>query len=136
LVGVWTQKNYVEEAIPYLRIFEDKINDSEKIVFCGDFNSSSVFNDKHKGKDHDDMVKLFDSMGLKSIYHENTGENHGEETTPTFYEYLHEDEAYHLDYVFAEPENVCNLEIGTYDEYVGCDEKKSDHVPLIFNLKE
>jgi hypothetical protein len=40
------------------------------------------------------------------------------------------------DYVFAEPENVCNLEIGTYDEYVGCDEKKSDHVPLIFNLKE
>lgn len=136
LVGVWTLKNYVEQAIPYLRIQEDKIKKSDKIVFCGDFNSNKVFNNHHKGKDHCDMVKIFNSYGLKSIYHYNTKEKHGSESVPTFFEYSHEDKAFHIDYVFSKPGHISNLEIGSFDEYVACEDQKSDHVPLIFEFNE
>lgn len=140
LVAVWTQKNeklklkYVEEVIPFLRIYEDKIRKSDKILFCGDFNSNKIWDNEHKGKSHTDMVKLFNSMNLHSIYHELNNEEQGEETTPTFFEYLHEDKPFHIDYVFSTPNLVKTLKIGTYNDYVGCDEPRSDHVPLIFEV--
>lgn len=140
LVGVWTQKNeslnskYVEEVIPYLRIYEDKIKESKKIIFCGDFNSNKIWDKEHKGRCHTDMVKLFDSMNMKSVYHELNNEEQGKETVPTFYEYLHEEKPFHIDYVFSSPDLVKSLEIGTYEEYVGCENQKSDHVPLIFEV--
>ena len=140
LVGVWTQNNktlkskYVEEAIPYLRIYEDKIKESDKIIFCGDFNSNKIWDKEHKGRCHTDMVKLFEYMNLKSIYHEIHNEEQGKESIPTFFEYLHEDKPYHIDYVFSKPDLVKNLEIGTYEEFVGGEDNNSDHVPLIFEV--
>ena len=131
LVGVWTQPKYVEEIIPYLRIYEDKIK-LDDIIFCGDFNSNKRFNDKHKGKDHCDMVKIFNSMGLHSAYHKLFGEKHGEESIPTEFQTFDEAQPYHLDYVFAKQGIIKELEIGTYDEYVKKDNRLSDHVPLIF----
>lgn len=140
LVGVWTQNNtklnsyYVEEMIAYLRIFEEKIKKSGKIIFCGDFNSNKIW-DKNNGKGHMDMVKLFNSMNLKSIYHELSQEEEGKESVPTFYQYFHKDKPYHIDYVFSTPNLVKTLSIGSYEEFVGCENMKSDHVPLIFEIK-
>lgn len=51
-----------------------------------------------------------------------------------FFEYLHEDKPYHIDYVFSKPDLVKNLEIGTYEEFVGGEDNNSDHVPLIFEV--
>lgn len=140
LVGVWTQDNkalkskYVEEVIPYLRIYEDKIKESNKIIFCGDFNSNKIWDKEHKGRCHTDMVKLFNSMNLESVYHRLNDEKQGEETIPTFFEYLHEDKPYHIDYIFSTPNLVKKLDIGTYEEYVGSEYNNSDHVPLIFEV--
>jgi len=140
LVGVWTQDNkalkskYVEEVIPYLRIYEDKIRASKNLIFCGDFNSNKIWDNEHKGRCHTDMVKIFNSMNLVSVYHRLNNEKQGEESVPTFFEYLHEDKPYHIDYVFSKPGLVKNLEIGTYEEYVGGEDNNSDHVPLIFEV--
>jgi len=134
IVGVWTQPKYVEEVIPYLRIYADKIKESDNILFCGDFNSNKQFNDEHKGKDHCDMVKLFNSMGLYSAYHKIYGEKHGEESIPTEFQTFDETRPFHLDYIFSKPDFVKNLEIGTYEEYVKKENRLSDHVPLIFEI--
>ena len=82
------------------------------------------------------MVKLLASMGLKIIYHEIHDEKHGQESIPTYYQYLHEDEPYHLDYVFSRDDFVKNFEMGTFKEFVASEDKKSDHVPLIFEVGE
>ena len=55
-----------------------------------------------------DMVKLFNSMNLKSIYHELSQEEEGKESVPTFYQYFHKDKPYHIDYVFSTP-NLVNI---------------------------
>jgi hypothetical protein len=63
------------------------------------------------------------SHGLHSIYHHQTGEAFGQETTPTYYHQFHENDPYFLDYAFT---NVEDSSIRLFP----WDKQMSDHIGM------
>lgn len=109
------------------------------LVMCGDFNSNVIWNNQHKtkdgegnAKDQTNLNKKLNNEGLFSAYHELTGEKHGKETEPTFYQYRHLDEPYHIDYVYTSKDRVIGFKLGDGEKWI----ELSDHVPLTFEIRE
>ena len=72
----------------------------------------------------EDCIAEFEKYGLRSLYHEMTGECFGCETEPTFYWRFKEDSPYFLDYAFCNF-NAASFSIGKWEKEI------SDHRPLI-----
>ena len=138
LVAVWTHKQvkidgkwitngdneYIKHIEEYLKIYKDELINSDNLVMCGDFNVD-LASDK---EDKDYFIKLLEKYGYESIYHKEFDEDFGEESTKTFF---NKDGAFHIDYLFSNPEFISCFDVGEKDDYV---DKWSDHVPLIFEV--
>ena len=126
---------------------------------CGDFNSNSVFDDEHTyvythrdkdgyNKHHTNLDrKLNDLYGLYSVYHNVSGEENGKETQFTFFQARHLNEAFHLDYVYANKKIIGNTTLTKNGEKLNEDSHNtfeildfwhwvclSDHLPLVFEF--
>jgi exonuclease III len=103
-------------------------------VMLGDFNSNSIWDSEHpEGLSHSALVRKLGSLGLASAYHIHHGEQHGAETTPTFFEYRHQHRPYHIDYCFlpqAWAPRIATVRIGRHSEW----SPLSDHMPLTTEL--
>lgn len=143
LLAVWAptglrkeEPGPVREAIEIYRGFLTE----EDAVVAGDFNHNAIWDKPGWANNHRDAVNILDGFGLASAYHAQTGEDHGEETVPTFHLFGKKDPPYHIDYIFvprAWTERTFNLQIGQYDDWIapgtGMNGKSlSDHVPLTF----
>lgn len=137
LLGVWTNPDmdgtktiyYPKEITKYYEEHKDLGFFNEDMIICGDFNCDVSLKGSHANNVYEVIEKLSE-CNLVDIYHQLTGENEGEETTPTFYMYRHLDKPYHLDHIFSSPDKVKDLEIGDADKWL----QLSDHVPLIFEI--
>ena len=145
LLGVWAMDGDKEKGLnPYVEMIHDYFNSNEdlfdeKLIMCGDLNSSVVFNGHHKTKDddgnpkdHTHLNEKLNNKGLYSAYHELTGEKQGEETSPTFYLSRHLDEPYHIDHVYAKKGAVSKLKILDPEKWI----RISDHIPIVFEIDE
>lgn len=143
LLGVWAmgadKENGLNEYVEMIHDYFDANSElfDENLIMCGDFNSNVIWNNLHKAKDDDgnakdqtNLNKKLNYKGLFSVYHELSGEKQGKETKPTFYQYRHLDEPYHIDYVYAAKDVVTTLEIGDADKWL----ELSDHMPLTFEF--
>lgn len=103
-------------------------------IIMGDLNSNTVFDHKHRGKSHTDLVARLDELAISSAYHRASGEAHGQETTPTFFLYRHQDKPYHFDYAFGSNSLLENarFSIGAMGDWIGL----SDHLPLILDMPD
>ena len=110
IIGFWptksTDKNIEKKSYP--QIAQEIIQEYSpyfkeyKTLVIGDFNC--YVNQYDKTKKYGDMLRvneLLESYGLHSLYHQQTGENFGNETMPTFYFRFHEDEPFFIDYAFT-----------------------------------
>lgn len=70
-------------------------------IMAGVFNSNTIWDKKHGDRNHTHMTARLESLGLRSLYHVQTGENHGEELTPTWYMYRNRTKGYHIDYFYS-----------------------------------
>ena len=77
----------------------------------------------------EDCIAYMESHGLRSLYHDKTKENFGEESTPTFYWQFNQEKPYFLDYAFSSLKPV-SFKIGEWNREI------SDHRPLIIELDE
>jgi len=101
-------------------------------IVIGDFNSNTMWDGKRRSDGHAGIVDKLQLIGLRSLYHHQTGEPQGEESQPTFYLYRQPERPYHLDHAFV-PETVLDrtrLTIGDPDIWL----QLSDHVPLIVDI--
>jgi endonuclease/exonuclease/phosphatase family metal-dependent hydrolase len=100
-------------------------------VIAGDFNSNAVW-DKNRPNNHSALVMKLADHGLVSAYHAATDEEHGHESTPTFYLYRHLNKPYHLDYVFIPDswKDRARVSVGVLGEW----SKLSDHSPVIVDI--
>jgi hypothetical protein len=80
------------------------------VVAAGDFNSNVQWDQNRPGRNHTEIVRLFDGHGLTSAYHAHHREKQEAETRPTYYFYRHQDKPFHIDYLFV-PKRV-EVEIG------------------------
>lgn len=129
LLAVWACRPYIEEYCIYQSINYERL--TKNCVIIGDFNSNSIWDRKHGTRNHTRVVEELAQKGLYSAYHELTGEQPGQETSPTFYLYRHLDKGYHIDYCFADPSRLRGIKILDSSWLT-----HSDHLPLEIELKE
>jgi endonuclease/exonuclease/phosphatase family metal-dependent hydrolase len=101
-------------------------------VLAGDFNSNAFWDKKHGALDHSHMTARLEAFGLRSVYHVQTGEQHGAELTPTWYMYRNRTKGYHLDYAYLSDSLIpgASLSIGHPEAWL----PHSDHMPLTLDL--
>lgn len=103
---------------------------SGRAVMLGDFNSSSRV--LAQARTHPRFVAAAADLGLVSLYHEQTGEGHGQESAST---YRHSSGAmrdFHIDYCFVSRELSAASEISIpQDEHWM---RLSDHYPLVVDI--
>jgi endonuclease/exonuclease/phosphatase family metal-dependent hydrolase len=120
----------MHEAVDHYRAYLT----SPTSMVIGDFNSNQIFDRKYRADNHSGLVDKLGTMGMISLYHRSTGEAHGNETVPTYYQYRRLTMPYHFDFAFAtEGLATCSsLAIGTAGRWL----PMSDHMPLIIDLDE
>jgi hypothetical protein len=70
-------------------------------------------------------------LGLRSIYHEMTGESLGRESHGTHFHTWNPEKPYHIDYVYAhQAMRVQRVSIEPYSEWC----KVSDHAPVVVDI--
>lgn len=126
LLGIWASGNYIEDIYVYFQIHKDKF---KNILICGDFNSNSCWDKKHKWKTHTAVVKELENLDLYSSYHLKEREVQGKESQPTFFLYRNKEKKYHIDYCFYYKEKVDKFYVGEFEEWI----KLSDHMPIILD---
>jgi endonuclease/exonuclease/phosphatase family metal-dependent hydrolase len=135
VLAVWAhvktqQLRYVRvthEAVDHYKQF---ITESPTII-TGDFNSNTIWDKLHPKRSHSLLVEKLHGLGLDSLYHAQTKELEGAETTPTLYMYRNPEKGYHIDFVFM-TENMLagsTMEIGKPEEWL----MQSDHMPIFVN---
>ena len=103
----------------YAPHFKDK-----KILIIGDFNC--YVNQFDSSKEYGDILRIneiLEGYGLRSAYHQLTGEAFGKESIPTYYHRFKEDAPFFLDYAYTNM-NVKSVKLYPWDS------KMSDHVGL------
>ena len=129
-VGTKRADNYIGEVHRCLVKHRGWFSKSP-VVAAGDFNSNVQWDANRPGRNHTEVVRLFDGHGLISAYHSHHGEKQGAETQPTYYFYRHQDKPFHIDYVFV-PKGwrLKSVEVGSFQEWG----QLSDHVPVVVDL--
>lgn len=136
LLAVWAC--VASPALRYVTLIHHALDHYEQFVasrpsiVIGDFNSSAVFDRKHQPLSHTALVERLRGLGFTSAWHDQTGEAHGAESSPTFFLYRHRDKPYHFDYAFVSgsTRSGMRLELGAVEPWL----KMSDHLPLILDL--
>ena len=130
LIGVWASSPYIEEYYIYQFINIEKFNNNSVII--GDFNSNAIWDKSHGKRNHSEVVKQLQKIGLCSAYHFVKKEDQGNETQKTFYLYNHIDKGYHIDHCFVNENLISNYMVLTDMKWL----ELSDHLPiqLVLNL--
>jgi exonuclease III len=129
-VGTKLADNYIGQVHRFLAEHDGWFG-TRPVVAAGDFNSNSQWDENRPGRNHTEVVRLFESHGLISAYHTHHGERQGAETRPTYYFYRHQDKPFHIDYVFV-PKGwrLKSVEVGSFREWGHL----SDHVPVVVHV--
>ena len=126
-------KSYVGQVWGALKYYNSLLKDDA--VLIGDFNSNQIWDTERKKGNHSDCVNLLEKNDIESLYHRQTGELHGSETTPTIYLLKQMHKPYHLDYCFVSQSMISDqttIEVGDPNIWL----ERSDHMPLIIqNIK-
>jgi exonuclease III len=138
LLAVWTKNGntkdfqYIGQLWKYLQINMSSLFAVPSLV-CGDFNSNAIWDIKHAGCSHTDVVQNFNENNLLSMYHLFNEEKHGAEKTPTFFLQKNILKPYHIDYAFVSRrlhDVSSKFEIGAPDVWL----EHSDHMPIVFSI--
>ncbi|MCY6353671.1 endonuclease/exonuclease/phosphatase family protein [Clostridium sp. ZS2-4] len=129
LLGLWGCGSYIEDIYVYLQIHKEKF---KNILICGDFNSNSCWDKKHKRRTHTAVVNDLEALNLCSYYHLKENEFQGKESKPTFFLYKKKEKPYHIDYFFHYKEKLINLEVGSFEDWISL----SDHMPIVVEIKD
>lgn len=105
VVGVWTKHanspnfGYIGQLWLYLQIHGERLK-GERVILCGDLNSNAIWDEWDRWWNHSDVVTELAEIGIKSLYHYQTGLQHGREADYTFYLHRKREKPYHIDYAF------------------------------------
>jgi hypothetical protein len=103
-------------------------------VMLGDFNSNAIWDHEHPAeRSHSGLVRKLSGLGLTSAYHAHFREEQGKESRPTYFQYRHEDQPYHIDYCFvptAWADRITAVTVGGHAVW----KRWSDHMPVVVEL--
>ena len=130
LVGLWGCGNYIGDIYVYLQIYKKMMKKIKNKIICGDFNSNSCWDKKHKIRTHTAVVNELEQLNLFSCYHLKEKESQGKESKPTFYMYRNKEKPYHIDYMFYKKKGINKIKIGKFEDWISL----SDHMPMLLDI--
>jgi exonuclease III len=138
VVGIWTKEansptfKYIGQLWKYLQLHKDFFKEKQSI-FIGDLNSNACWDVWDRWWNHSDVVKELEGIDIVSLYHQATKENHGAESSFTFYLHRKLERPYHIDYAFLSKSlaKSAGIEIGKFNDWI----EFSDHMPISVTLK-
>ena len=144
LLAVWaqnasagvTRKHQAGPLRRALTTYQDFLSAKQAVV-AGDLNNNAIWDKPGWRINHMPMVAALEKIGLRSAYHEISGEPHGQETIPTHYwrDRRKDGPTYYLDYIFL-PEPwfaaVRHFSVGSFEDW--CGSGLSDHVPIVVEV--
>lgn len=139
VLAVWTQGDPRSSRHAYVGWLHDAVDRYSALfaqndtIMIGDFNSNAVWDARHRGFTHSDLVSRLSALGIVSLHHHRRNEAHGHETTPTFFHRKKPEQPFHIDYCFVNKrlaDRVTAFEIGRPDPWL----KHSDHMPLFVEI--
>ncbi|MDA7856357.1 endonuclease/exonuclease/phosphatase family protein [Gammaproteobacteria bacterium] len=139
LLGVWAYNHraarfgsgFNGNTIDAIGFYRSWLKESDQALVAGDFNNSVIWDKPNNRNNFVEINSELNKIGLKSAYHNLTGEVFGEEAKGTLFHTKKESKKYHIDYIYTKAPDCEKLDIGLYADWI----KLSDHVPLFVNLK-
>lgn len=127
---------YVERTWKALQRY-DYLLAEENVLIMGDFNSTGKKLSTRQSVKIDDLridhAKIVEFLGIRdirSVYHVESSQMHGNENQATYYHYGKQNQSYHIDFCFvsdAMMKKLKDFKIGAYESW----KKFSDHMPII-----
>ena len=134
LVALWAHQ--LNRDLRYVRVTHEIVDghagflSGEKALLMGDFNSNTVWDRVHPGRNHSMLVHKLAGLGLSSVYHRDEALDHGAETTKTYFHTKNLRFGHHIDYAFLSDGTAASLRVGEAEDWLS----HSDHMPLILDL--
>jgi len=136
LVAVWpvklTQGDSYAQVLDACLHFHANLLSGERVILAGDLNSNSRVTGQAQSHSH--FVEKATALGLTSIYHHQSGEEHGSETKVTYIHGKTSPRPFCLDYCFVSRPwlDSASLQILDGPEW----KNLSDHFPLVLDLPD
>lgn len=134
IIALWAHQ--FDRDLKYVRVTH-KIVDRHvgflgtgRAMIVGDFNSNTVWDSEHRGRNHSMLVEKLAGIGLDSIYHRQHQVPQGSEEARTFFHNWNPDLGHHIDYAFMSSGMEAKVAIGEHADWLA----HSDHMPLIIDL--
>ncbi len=135
ILAAWVKANgdYVRPARAVVAHFLRNSRARHRIVL-GDLNLNPVFDKPGRREGAGALMQALAARGLRSLYHEATGEALGAETLPTHHFTYNPARPFHIDFIFASHGlQLGRFEIGAAADWLG--KGRGDHVPLTAHLQ-
>jgi len=136
IIALWAHAR--DKDLKYVRVTHEIVSShadflsSAPSLIMGDFNSNTVWDHEHPGRNHSMLVERLHGLGLQSVYHRANGVGHGAETTKTYFHTKKLHFGHHIDYAFLSEGFPGSLAIGKHQDWL----MHSDHMPLILDVAE
>jgi hypothetical protein len=134
IIALWAHVR--DKDLKYVRVTHEIVNRhadflaSAPSLLMGDFNSNTVWDREHPGRNHSMLVDKLHGLGLQSVYHQAERVAHGAETTKTYFHTKKLHFGYHIDYAFLGGASA-SLDVGRHEDWL----QYSDHMPLILEIE-
>lgn len=106
------------------------------VLVAGDFNNNLIW-DKPRRPSFADTASRLEGAGLTSLYHHTTGEEFGDETTPTLWwrDRTEDGPKFHIDYAWVSNPLLAGARMHVTDYATSVTEAGSDHAALVIDLE-
>lgn len=134
IIALWAHQ--LNSDLRYVRVSHEIVDrhtgflTQRDALVMGDFNSNSVWDKVHPGRNHTMLVDKLDGLGLSSIYHRQNQIIHGSESTKTYFHTKNQRFGHHIDYAFLTRGIPASLRVGDAVDWLA----HSDHMPLVVDL--
>ena len=125
--------SYIGQLWKYIQVQRDELALPNTMI-VGDLNSNVIWDKPGRWWNHSDVMQELGEQGIRSLYHEQTGEIPGKESTPTFYLQRNTEKPYHIDYALLSSDlmSKARLSIGTPADWLST----SDHMPILLKIHD
>jgi hypothetical protein len=134
VVALWAHK--LTRELRYVRVTHEIVDRHTRFLgtgrgmLVGDFNSNTIWDAEHRGRNHSMLVDKLSGIGMDSIFHRQNETDHGSEQIKTFFHNWNPEIGHHIDYVFLSSAIAAKVAVGEPDPWL----QHSDHMPLVVDI--
>ena len=134
IVALWAHQ--ATRELRYVRVTHEIVDrhadylSGGRGLIVGDFNSNTIWDREHPGRNHSMLVDKLSGLGLDSVFHRQEQTTHGSELVKTYFHTKNLKFGHHIDYAFLSSALEAKVSVGEPDTWLA----HSDHMPLIVDI--